>query len=376
MFRNVHKIAISVGLSLLINQGLAPAEELVVAKVDTQIAGSAATISRGEVLPVEKSRADAIWTSAVETGWVPKADVLPLEEGLLHFLAQLEANPKDDVAYTALGNIMLAKGAEDDAIKNYDQAIALNPGNWRAHSKRAIARARQGERDAALADADQGVVLSAGDPYALAARGIVKCLLQQTEGAIGDFTAAIAKNPKYARAFLFRGRIRERADDRAGALGDYSRAIALDPNDRDALHRRANLQARLHSCDEAIADYQKALQLDEDNAALHDCLAWTLLRCPEPENRDAQKALDHAKRANELTGYSNLLYLESLVKAYEQLGDAKNALEWRMKLLKLKIAHNAGTGKAPRPPRKADDEAAAGPPVEPPEFRVFRYNFR
>ena len=84
-------------------------------------------------------------------------------------------------------------GNYDEALKYYNQAIAINPKNALAYIDRGNARSKLGDN----------------------------------EGAIKDFNQAIAINPKNAIAYDSRGLARKEIGDKAGAASDYSKYLEL-----------------------------------------------------------------------------------------------------------------------------------------------------
>ena len=345
--------------------------DLVVVKEDTTFAGGTVPIPRGQVLYVEALEGDNVWTNAQAAGLVAGDKVMSLDDGLLHFLKVIDDNPQDDGALGALGNILLAKQSNEAAIDNYTRAIEVNDQNWRAHANRGIAHARLGEATDALADADAAVRISDGHAYSLFARGIVKSVLGKPEAAVAELSAAISKNPQFARAYLYRAMLKESLRDQEGALVDYNAAIDIDKNYNVAYHRRGNIWAALSSPAKALADYRSAIELCPEDAVAYDCLAWLLATTSDLKYRDGEAALENAKRANELTGYNNPSYVESLVAAYTELGDSKKMVQWRMKLIKLKIAHSGGSVKRHKKQKKGSAQASPNP-----DFEVFRYPFQ
>ena len=84
-------------------------------------------------------------------------------------------------------------GNYDEALKYYNQAIAINPKSAWAYIYRGLARSELGDN----------------------------------EGAIKDFNQAIAINPKNAIAYDSRGLARKEIGDKAGAASDYSKYLEL-----------------------------------------------------------------------------------------------------------------------------------------------------
>jgi tetratricopeptide (TPR) repeat protein len=86
----------------------------------------------------------------------------------------------------------------DDAIADYDQAIAINPKDFNAFNSR-------GQAYVATGDSNQ---------------------------AIADFTQAIQFGPSYVEAYNNRGLSNEVLGRHAEAIADFRKAQSIDPADR------------------------------------------------------------------------------------------------------------------------------------------------
>jgi tetratricopeptide (TPR) repeat protein len=91
----------------------------------------------------------------------------------------------------------------DDAIRDYDQAIAINPKDFNAFNSRGKAWVAKGDRGAAMADSN----------------------------AIANFTQAIRLNPSYVEAYDNRGRTYEVIGCHTDAIADFRKAQSIDPAD-------------------------------------------------------------------------------------------------------------------------------------------------
>jgi tetratricopeptide (TPR) repeat protein len=124
------------------------------------------------------------------------------------------------------GNALLNAGRMDEAIKDFDAAIALDPKNDVALANRAIALAWKEDLPAATKSLD-------------AAEGI---------------------NPRNPVVHRARGLAAEQKGNDAAAVAAYSRSLELEPGNSFALVRRAHAFARLGDHDRAIADSSELLK--------------------------------------------------------------------------------------------------------------------
>ena len=121
---------------------------------------------------------------------------------LLH--AQIEAKPVDPFFYTARALIWRQSSDFDKALRDYDQAIRLDP----------------------------------HDATAYRGRGFVWHSKRVYDKAIVDFDESIRLDPKSALTFIARGTTRTSKREFSNAIADYSEAIWLDPLAIEAYDRR------------------------------------------------------------------------------------------------------------------------------------------
>ena len=91
------------------------------------------------------------------------------------------------------------------AIREFTDAIDLDPNAATTYILRGICRAELGQHFAAIADYDIAIRLDPADPDAYFMRGVAKGALDQHLSAIADCDIAIRLKPDYAEAYLQRG---------------------------------------------------------------------------------------------------------------------------------------------------------------------------
>ncbi|MBI5590240.1 MAG: tetratricopeptide repeat protein [Deltaproteobacteria bacterium] len=104
----------------------------------------------------------------------------------------------------ASGNIHAQSGNYEDAIKDFTQAITINPGFADAYYNRGRVLGRLGKHEQAISDFTKTISLTPENATAYADRGTAYGILGQHEQAIDDFTQAINLNPDFAGAYYNR----------------------------------------------------------------------------------------------------------------------------------------------------------------------------
>jgi lipoprotein NlpI len=138
---------------------------------------------------------------------------------------------RDAGALTSAGVTHRPMRESERAIRDFDRALALNPGLVAAWRQRALAYRGKGDYERALADFEQAILLAPGDARLYTDRAVAYELLGDYASAIRDFNRAIAFKPNYASAIEGRGRTYFYLGNFAQAASDLQRGLALDSAD-------------------------------------------------------------------------------------------------------------------------------------------------
>ena len=141
---------------------------------------------------------------------------------------------RDASALTSAGVSHLQQGEYDQAIRDFDRAIALQPGLVVAWRNRGQAHKAKGDYDRALADYEQAIVFAPSDARLYNERGVAYAGMSDFNNAIADFNRAIALKPDQEVAIKNRGRINFVLGNFAQAAADLQRGLSLDSADADA----------------------------------------------------------------------------------------------------------------------------------------------
>jgi tetratricopeptide (TPR) repeat protein len=196
-------------------------------------------------------------------------------------------------AAPATDNDTCTNGSGDAAIAACDRMIAAG-GDARTYVKRGLQYFRKGEYDRAIRDYDEAIRLNPKDPIAFNNRGDTYAHKGDTDRAIRDFDEVIRLDPKIAIAFSNRGVLYGRKGDNDRAIRDHEEAIRLDPKDAISLHYRGIAYANKGESDRAIRDYDEAIRLDPKFAAALESRGNAYLK--KGDNDRAIRDLDEAIR--------------------------------------------------------------------------------
>jgi tetratricopeptide (TPR) repeat protein len=228
------------------------------------------------------------------------------------------------MSYYLLGNAYGESGNLDEAAKNFQAALRVDP-NFEA------ARDQLGH---------------------------VLFLQKKFEAAGAQFDEILQRNPYNANAHKHLGDTLAAQKKYAEAEAEYSNALLASPNDAAISEALAvatlkaenektltNLYCALQTLPtpeihtqiaiilaikgeypDAVRHYLEALRLKPDALDVLNNLAWLLATCPDAHHRDGAQAVGYAERACELTHYKKTFYVGTLAAAYAEAGRFDDAI--------------------------------------------------
>ena len=187
------------------------------------------------------------------------------EAGAL-YAAALKAQPDFHPALHLMGLLHFQRQDFIAALSWLTSAITAAPENARSPilAARGEASLQLDRADEALQDFDRAL---AGDPGLVAAwnnRGLALNALKRHEEALLNFDRAIALSPSAAEPHNNRGDTLRELRRFAEALASFDRALAIRPDDWASLNNRAVALTMMGRADEALACYDRALALNPD----------------------------------------------------------------------------------------------------------------
>jgi tetratricopeptide (TPR) repeat protein len=179
-------------------------------------------------------------------------------------------------AYDYRGTAYYRKGDYDRAIRDYNEAIRLDPKNAALYNNRGFAYHEKGDYDRAMRDYDDAIQLDASLAAAYVGRGLAYNRKGNYDRAIRELDEAIRLDPKSAVAFNNRGLAYDSKGDYDRAIRDYNEAIRLDPKDAVAYSNRGSAYNEKGDYDRAIRDLDEAIRLNPKypNAYSHRSFAY------------------------------------------------------------------------------------------------------
>jgi len=190
-----------------------------------------------------------------------------LQRVIVQQSVEIDANPGRVQAYLLRAQALLERGDWKGALRDYDRAVAVQPGSSVVYLHRADFHCLEFRERQAIEDYTRALILDAANATARNNRGLARFALKEYAEAIEDYSAAVALEPKQPRNYDNRGAAWYRWGKRKEAISDFSKAIALDPLYVTAWHNRALARLEEGDVDGAIADATSAIRLPGHSAA-------------------------------------------------------------------------------------------------------------
>ncbi|EGF23990.1 tetratricopeptide repeat protein [Rhodopirellula baltica] len=255
------------------------------------------------------------------------------EKAMADFNEAIEKGYEEAHAYSSRGLFYAARGEHDAAIKDYERALKLDPEDITPIINRAAVRMAQREFEAAIGDYTEALEVREGNAGLLRQRALAYKSAGEMEKAIQDYDAIVDDNPEDVAAIMGRGYIRFQQHEYAAAAADFSAALELNEKDPVAWNNRGYNRYQLGKAKEALSDYEKAIELAPEYGLAHQNRAWLLATTDDESLRDADAAVEAAKKACELNGYGNVSDLSALAAALAAQGEFKEAVGWQEKVV-------------------------------------------
>ena len=199
------------------------------------------------------------------------------------------------------GDRLRANNQTAKAMERFQEAARRSPRDERPHEELGLLYLQQQRPDEAMREFGLALHLSPDSPRA-------RLGLAQAYGAKGD----TARAQQLMREAL--GKATETAEGQA-VLGDVCSQMKL--------------------YDQAILHYQEALRRDPKLAEAHNNLAWLFATSVDPRYRNPRGALEHARRAVELTDWKEPSFIDTLAEAFFVNNSFAEAVRTQSKALKL-----------------------------------------
>jgi tetratricopeptide (TPR) repeat protein len=222
------------------------------------------------------------------------------EQAVSMFDKSLKSNPANGPAYVGRSRAYLQLGNLDKAFEDANAAVEKQPSSM-AYGQRGIIEKLQKKTDGALKDFSEAIKLDPGYAWAYAQRADIYSRKKDQDKALEDVNKALAAKPNFVEGYRLKAWVLNRMGRCKDASDVFLKVEKLSPNDAWSMQDKAWFlltcpDERLQDSSKAMALAKKAMELTGGKDGLvHETLAEAYFRQGDP-----LKAVEHQKKAIQL----------------------------------------------------------------------------
>ena len=234
------------------------------------------------------------------------------------------------LAATVLTACALASNRQAGYWRNnerlYRHTLAVNRDNYVAHNGLGFELFQQGKVDEAIRECQMAVQIEPRYDPAHSNLGRFFAEKKDYASAIAHFETALNLSPRDSKPRNNLGNVLFVQGRYAEAMAQFAEVVRLDPGHAEAHNNLGLTCQKLGQTAEAIAQFRQAIQLRPDFTAALNNLAWILATSPESQFRDGNEAVRLATQACEVTQFVHPATLATLAAAYAERGEFREAM--------------------------------------------------
>jgi tetratricopeptide (TPR) repeat protein len=270
-------------------------------------------------------------------------DLKKYDEALKYCDGVIKQAPRATVGYNLRARVKVFKDDIPGALKDLDDALAINGNDLQALLMRSNLYASQGNDEKAKADVDRLLRQAPDLPQAILLRSMIAAGKKRWGEAINDLQILLQTDPtnaeyriRLAGYYVGDSRPRKAIDLLTQVLDSITGDDEEQKETRgDALRARGDARLSVGNHAEAIKDYEEALKIDPEDTGVLNNLAWVLATSPEDSVRNAERSIELGTKACELTKYQKPHILSTLAAGYAEKGDWETAKKWSAKAVEM-----------------------------------------
>ncbi|MBI3652742.1 MAG: tetratricopeptide repeat protein [Acidobacteria bacterium] len=243
----------------------------------------------GEVLKKFPQQRNAIIGVAI--GWlivltvVTRTQVRYWRDSATLFRRAVSVTENNYLAYNNLGEALALQGKVDEAAKEFETSIAINPQYDKAQHNLGMALLQQKKPDDAIDHLYKAVEINPNFYDAYNKLGAALVEVNRFEEAEANLDKALELHPGYASAYANLGILMEKQKRTDDALAAYTNALKFSANNAMSAQMRyklGSLYEKRGEVQEAIQQYREALKLAPNHKPAQQSLNQLLERTGKP----------------------------------------------------------------------------------------------
>ncbi len=196
----------------------------------------------------------------------------------------IRLDPQFLAAYTAAADALARANRKDAAKVAFDRAVKQFPNNPLVYNNRGMFFQQTSQPEKAVADLTRSIELDPNYFFAYTNRGVTLMLLDNPEAAENDFAASLRINPQQPMVYGLRGTARVAAGKFDDAIADHRKALEMVPNHPSAITDLGFAQFFAGRYQEAVRSFEKALEVNPNFTQLQP---WRVAALEELGRKDA-----------------------------------------------------------------------------------------
>ncbi|MDP7035656.1 MAG: tetratricopeptide repeat protein [Planctomycetota bacterium] len=219
-----------------------------------------------------------------------------LEGAIKDYTEAVRLDPRFSKAYNNRGRVYSMLNQLDRAMDDFNRAIQWDSKLAIAYSNRGVLYARRGNHVLSIKDLTRSIEIDPEYVGAYVNRGTSLVRSHRIKEALVDFSRAIELQPEYVLAYMNRAQCYRTMKRFSDAIQDFDMAIRFDPKNREAYTQRGDVYCDQGRYDQALEDYSRAIELDPRFylAYYHRALALMRLNRMKESLEDFDKAFELA----------------------------------------------------------------------------------
>jgi tetratricopeptide (TPR) repeat protein len=238
----------------------------------------------------------------------------------------LKVSKNNAVAENSYGCALFEAGRDSEAVLHLSNAVRISPIFSEARNNLGKVFLKQGKLNEAIACFNELINRKKDSAEVYYNLAVALSMQNKYEDAIKYFARVLMLNPKYPDAHRRMGAVLLAAGKADEAISYLNEALRINPEQAEVCVKLGTAYTLLGKSELAIQNWTRAVELEPNNAGVLNNLAWLLATVGDVSVRKADKAIEFATRACELSGYKEPEQLDTLAVAYAAAGRFDDAL--------------------------------------------------
>ena len=240
-----------------------------------------------------------------------------LEEAVKNYEDALAIKPDYSDASYNLGNVLKDLGHLEKAVESYKKTIAIEPHYYAAQHNLGVTLQDLGLLNDAAEQYEQTLNIKPDNIEARINLGYVYQLLGQLEEAVTQYDSILSIYPENLEALNNLGIINRELGYPDEAISYYKKALEIDPGYAGAYYNLGFIYQDLGQVEDSIEQYEKAISISDHAWSYHNLSYLKEFKANDPQIAKMQSLLSNSN----LSDLDRIHLSLALAKVHEKLGN-------------------------------------------------------